>query len=535
MRKLPLGIQSFTKIIENDCIYIDKTKHIYELIQENNLFFARPRRFGKSLLCSTLKELFSGKRELFKDLWIEKNTDYQWPIHPVIHIDLSLVARSNAEILTASLMRYLDDIAELYEIDPLQHTTPGETLKKLVIRLFKKFGSKNRVVIIIDEYDKPILDNIENIELAKQMRNILKEFYEFVKGLDDFLRFVFITGVTRISKTSIFSGTNQLTNISMDPKFAHLVGYTKEEIDVYFKQHLQDVAHKKKMSPVSGVKELSQTLGLWYNGYRFWKDQQELTRDIEGKDLARVYAPFSILNFLFTADLSNYWFESGTPSFLIKNLEQNCFPVESFNNLTANMNELLTFDLTDIPLPTLLFQTGYVTIKKHIVDQNYELEIPNYEVRDSLFKSILAVITKHKTSTISSHLRNIRSTLENGKIEDFISNVKEFYTNIPYTIAIDKEKYYQSIFFLLLQVIKLKPAVETATNIGRIDLTVETEKNFYIFEFKLNGSAEEALNQILTMKYYEPYKNCGKKIKLIGINFSSKAKNITDYLFQDFN
>jgi hypothetical protein len=217
MKKLPLGIQSFTKIIEGDYVYVDKTKYIYQLIQGNCYFFARPRRFGKSLLCSTIKEIFLGKKELFKGLWIDTNTDYTWPIHPVIHIDLSLLARGTPEELTVSLMRALRNIAEEYDLPPLEQTTPGEMLKQLVLRLYKKFGSKNRVVLIIDEYDKPILDSIKNIDLSEQIREALKNFYEFFKGLDEHLHFIFVTGVTRISKTSIFSGMNQITNISMHP------------------------------------------------------------------------------------------------------------------------------------------------------------------------------------------------------------------------------------------------------------------------------------------------------------------------------
>lgn len=536
MKKLSLGTQTFTKIIEDDCVYVDKTKYIYELIQGNCFFFARPRRFGKSLLCSTLKDLFLGKKELFEGLWIDKNIDYKWPIHPVIHIDLSQVAKDNSDVLIASLMRHIDDIAELYELEPLEHTTPGEMLKKLTIRLFKKFGSKNRVVLIVDEYDKPILDNIENIDIAQKMRDILKNFYEFIKGLDEYLRFVFITGVTRFSKTSIFSGMNQLVNISMDPKFAHLVGYTKDEINFYFREHLQEIADGKKMPLKGGVEELETMLHVWYNGYRFWKNQPLLTRELQEKELARLYTPFSVLNFLYTSDFNNYWFESGTPSFLIKLLEQRGFPIESFENIKSDMNELMTFDITNIPLATLLFQSGYATIKSYDdVNQRYLLEMPNYEVQDSLLKSILVAMTKHDTLTINSDLIALRRSLETGKLEAFIDIVKKFYSTVPYTIAIEKEKYYQTIFFVILQLVNLKPNVEKATNIGRIDMVVETNKMLYIFEFKLNGSAQEALNQIFDTKYYESYQDCGKKIKAVGVNFSSKAKNITEYLSQDLD
>jgi hypothetical protein len=530
MKKLPLGIQTFEKIIETDCFYVDKTKYIYELIQGNCFFLTRPRRFGKSLLCSTLKELFLGKKELFNGLWIDKNTDYSWPVHPVIHIDLLTVARDNPEVLTASLMRKLSLIAEKNDLTPLEHTSPSEMLELLIMRLYKKCGSKNRIVLIVDEYDKPVLDHIENVAVAQKMHDILKNFYECFKGLDEYLRFVFITGVTRIFKTSVFSGMNQFSNISMYPKFAHLVGYTKEEIDFYFEKRLQRIACDKKMS----VEELKTMLHVWYNGYRFWKDQQLLTRETENTGLARLYTPFSILNFLDTSDFGNYWFESGTPSFLIKILKQHEFPIESFSDLKSGEHELMTFDLANIPLPALLFQTGYATIKNFNENNKlYELEMPNYEVQDSLLKSILVAITKHETAEINSRLLALRNLLQDGNIEAFIEQIKAFYSKMPYTIAIDKEKYYQTIFFLILQIINLKPDVEKATNVGRIDLIVETKKTLYIFEFKLNGSAQAALNQILDMKYYEAYRDCGKKIKLVGVNFSSKTKNVTEYLYQD--
>jgi hypothetical protein len=534
MKKLSLGLQTFSKIIENNCIYIDKTQYIYDLIQENYVFFSRPRRFGKSLLCSTLKELFSGKRKLFQNLWIDKNINYEWPVHPIIHIDMSQVAKTSPEILNASLMRQLSDIAELYEIKNLEHSTPGEMLKKLTVLLFEKFGSKNGVVIIIDEYDKPILDNIGKQNIALEIRDVLKNFYEYIKGLDAYLRFVFMTGVTQFSKTSIFSGLNQFNNISMEPKFAHLVGYTKDEIDLYFQEHLQKIADEKMMPAQEGVDKLKTTLHLWYNGYRFWKDQQLRTRELAGHEPARLYSPFSVLNFLHKSDFRNYWFESGTPTFLIKILEQKQYPVELFENLKADENELLSFDMDRIPLAPLLFQTGYATIKNYdALKELYTLEMPNYEVRDSLLKNVLLVITQQSSATINTELIELRLALEQEDLETFIDKIKKFYATVPYTIAIDKEKYYQTIFFLLLQLINLKPEVERTTNIGRIDLLVQTNTVLYLFEFKLNGSAEKAIQQILNKKYYEAYQECGKKIKLVGVNFSSDAKNVTEYLSQE--
>ncbi|KKT23671.1 MAG: hypothetical protein UW09_C0003G0193 [candidate division TM6 bacterium GW2011_GWF2_43_87] len=529
MKRLPLGIQTFEKIIESDCVYVDKTSYIYELIQGGCFFFARPRRFGKSLLCSTLSSLFLGHRELFKGTWIEKSTNYKWPVHPVIHLDLSQVSRESPEVLNASLMRRLDIIAEEHDIGPIGHSTAGEMLGILVMRLFKKFGSKNRVVLIIDEYDKPILDHIEKIEIADKMREVLKNFYEAIKGLDKYLHLVFITGVTRFSKTSLFSGLNQLVNISMDPRFAHLVGYTEGELRFYFRDHLQHIVDEKNVSLKGGTDELVAMLQNWYDGYRFWRDLTGKAAD----EIARLYTPFSVLNFLYTADFSNYWFESGTPTFLIKIFEQYHYSIESFENLTADMNELMTFDITNIPLTTLLFQSGYATIKNYDrVTQTYALEMPNYEVRDSLLKTIVASMAKQRVSEINSTLVELRQALEKENLDLFINTIKKFYSMVPYTITVDKEKYYQTIFFILLQLVSLRPDVEKATNIRRVDLIVETSRALYIFEFKLNKSAQEALKQIVDMHYHEAYYGCGKKIILVGVNFSSDVKNITEFLVQ---
>jgi len=529
MKKLSLGTQTFSKIINDNCVYVDKTKYIYQLIQGNCYFFSRPRRFGKSLLCSTLKDIFLGKKDLFNGLWIEKNSDYSWPIHPVVHLDLSLVAHKTPAELTASLMRYLDDIVEQHELEPLVHTTPGEMLKKLVMKLIKKYGEKNKVVLIVDEYDKPILEHISNPDKSSEMREILRSFYEFIKGLDEYLRFVFITGVCRFSKTSIFSGLNQLNDITMDPRFAHLVGYTGEEINVFFEDYLKQTAKNENVS----VDELNNKLKFLYDGYRFWKDQSIGLRSLEDNELARLYSPISILKFFDTSLFENYWFESATPTVLIDLLKKNNYPAEELDNLKASIDELATFEPAKLPLSTLLFQTGYVTIKVYDeANKNYLLEAPNQEVKESLFKYILALITNYKHSQINDRLEGLRCSLENDNMDGFIKQIKQFYAEVPYTITVEKEKYYQTIFYVILKLINMKSEVEKATNIGRIDMIIETNRTIYIFEFKLNGSAKEALKQIIEKKYYESYLKQEKKIMLVGVNFSSKEKNITECLFQ---
>jgi Protein of unknown function (DUF1703)./Predicted AAA-ATPase. len=528
MKRLPIGIQTFSEIINKNYVYIDKTKYIYELIQAKYIFFSRPRRFGKSLLCSTLQELFSGNRDLFKGLWIDQNTDYSWPVHPVVYLDLSTIYSNTAETLENSLISDLRDIAEFYELGEINQTTPGGMIKKIVVKLQEKFGEK--VVIIIDEYDSPIIDHIDDLKKAKELQEVLRKFYTCIKGLDRYLSFVFITGITRFSKTSIFSGMNQLQDVSMIPKFAHLVGYTKDEINFYFNEHLQKITEDKKIFAKIGIEGVKNLIQIWYNGYCFCNEPQ----DQDGKESARLHAPFSILNFLYEANFKNYWFESGTPTFLIKVLKQKKYPIESFENLVANDQQLMTLDIKNIELSALLFQTGYMTIKAYDPKyKHYLLEMPNYEVKDSLLKCILAAMTELSSTEINIDLVNLKSALEADDLESFIDIMKKFYLKIPYTITIKNEKYYQTVFFVLLASVNLETNVEIATNIGRIDLLVQTSKALYLFEFKLDGSAKKALQQILDMKYYETHQAHGKKIKLVGVNFSSDAKNITEYLVQD--
>lgn len=533
MKKLSLSIQTFSKLIKSNCVYVDKTEHIYNLIQGDCYFFSRPRRFGKSILCSTLKELFLGEKDTFKELWISTSSSYAWPKHPVIYIDFLLIHCRTTTGLTASLMRYLNEIAKDYGLKELAFTTPGEMLKDLTITLYRIYGSDNGVVLIIDEYDKPILDHLDNPSLAEEMRQILKDFYIFIKGLDEYLRFVFITGVSRFSKTSIFSGLNQLVDITMEPQFAHLVGYTEAEINYFFDEHLEQAAHYQKLTRT----EFSDTLRLWYNGYRFWKNLPlRLLQSEETIALPRLYAPFSILHVLYTCRLENYWIETATPAFLIDLLKNNSYPSDIINKLKADIEELATFDPTDIPLTTLLFQTGYLTIKTYDAEsRNYLLEVPNNEVSESLSKYILNVVTGYKANQINDYLNNLYKEIEGENLEKFITELKNFYVKVPYTITIDQEKYYQSILFVLLNLLTIKIDVERATNIGRIDMVVETTKTIYIFELKLNKSAQEAIEQIKTKKYYERYVGLSKKIILVGINFSSKEKNIESFLFEELS
>lgn len=357
-------------VLEN-YLYIDKTRRIFELVKDDRYFFlSRPRRFGKSLLISTLEEFFLGNRDLFKGLWLEK-ADYGWPKHPVISLNFSDLDIDSATELKQSLALALDELAEDFGIDLSKYPTPGSKLKRLV----KNLSEKNSVVILVDEYDYPLLNNLSNLKVAEANRKVLRNFFSVVKSLDRYLRAIFITGVSKFSKTSIFSGLNNLNDISIDPVAADLLGYTEVELDNYLEPYIAQLAEKEQKT----VTVIRQEITQWYNGYRF------------SEAPIRVYNPFSVLYLLKKNKFTNYWFESGTPSYLVDLLAQQNYTLENIENAELSRKSLGTFDIGNLPLITLLFQTGYLTIHDYnSKDHTYKLDYPNKEVRESLAMCRLA-------------------------------------------------------------------------------------------------------------------------------------------------
>lgn len=370
-KKLPIGIQNFAEIIQNDYVYIDKTEYIHTLITTGKYyFFARPRRFGKSLLVSTLTEIFAGNKELFTSLAIS-SLSYDWQQHPVITISFSDIDCTNPENLAKSLKVYLNDIAKQYQVNLDSALNPSEMLRSLVQNL----AQKAPVTLLIDEYDYAILKHVHKPDMAYEMRETLKSFYAVIKGLDKYLKFVFLTGVSRFSKTSIFSGLNNLEDISLSSTYNALVGYTEAEIIGSFEQHLINSSEALNLS----TKQLLEEIRIWYDGYRFTNEETAI----------KLYNPFSVLLFLKNSEFSNYWFESGTPTFLINLLKTRNYPIVDFEAIKATRSELGQFDVEAIDLKTLLFQTGYITIKAYNPQTtNYTLGFPNKECIDSLAEYI---------------------------------------------------------------------------------------------------------------------------------------------------
>ncbi|HLJ31634.1 MAG TPA: AAA family ATPase [Candidatus Babeliales bacterium] len=514
LKKLPIGLQTFSKLIEKNCVYIDKTELIHHLITQGEYYFlARPRRFGKSLLVSTLAEIFAGNKDLFAGLAIE-SLPYDWKKHPVISISFADLDCTTPDNLNESLKNYLYHIAQQYDLN-LERNTPAAMLQDLI----RTIAKQNTVALLIDEYDYAILKHVHNPEIANEMRESLKNFYAVIKGLDKYLAFVFLTGVSRFAKTSIFSGLNNLEDISLSPVYNAIAGYTEIEIIHNFEDHLIHSANLLKCS----VEQLLKEIKTWYDGYQFTYEN----------DATKMYNPFSVLLFLKNSTFSNYWFETGTPTFLINLLKAKNYPIQEFDHVKATKGELGQFEVDAIELKTLLFQTGYITIKEYNSQSgNYTLGFPNKECIDSLAEHVMKSMTTLPSSQLNDTVLLLRKAFEQNTIQQIYPIFTSLFASIPYTIHIGEEKYYQTIFYLVLKMIGAEIIVEEPTNIGRIDAIIQTKSTYFIIEFKINTTAKKALEQIKTKKYYQAYESMNKSIVLIGIAFDTTTKNISDIEYE---
>jgi hypothetical protein len=519
MRNLPIYVSSFDTMRVGDYIYVDKTEHIYNLFKtgiSHYYFLSRPRRFGKTLLISTLKELFSGNKAFFKGLWIEKSI-YEWIKYPVIHLDFAAIGHETVPDFKQSLAWTLAEIAREHALD----ISDAPTLDSQFTALIKRLAQKNKVVILIDEYDKPILDHLKNKNLAAEQRDFLQSFYGILKGMDSFLRAIFITGVSKFAKTSLFSGLNNLNDISIKPEAAQLLGYTQEEIIYSFKDYLGNLASKKKIDRSSLLQQLSR----WYNGYRF--SQEEI----------KVYNPFSILYCLNDQKFSNYWFESGTPSFVVPLIKNQYSSLEEATEFEMSPRDLGTFDLEYIPLVPLLFQTGYLTITDYNEETDkFKLNYPNFEVEESFKKYIVEALSHASPSFVTATLTKLKTALNKKDLNYLCTTLEQLFAKIPYTLQADKESHYHALFQFLMDLLSLESQSDVLTNKGRIDNVLTMNNRVYLFEFKLNASAKSALKQILDKRYYQHFLLQAKPLTLVGLSFSHKPRKVTvTYAAQDMS
>lgn len=510
MKNLTTSIYTFESLITGDWFYVDKTEYHWELIKKPQgiYFLSRPRRFGKSLTLSTLKAIFQNKRHLFKGLALDTKP-YDWKEYPVIHLDLGNCDSSDAESLKQYLIETVDAVAQTYDIELTRSGVSGR-FTDLIVSL-SKIG---KVVILIDEYDKPILDNIikENVE---SIREVLENFYSVIKATDAYQRFVLLTGVSKFSKVSVFSKLNNLEDLTMDYRCATMLGYTQRELEENFTEYIDKISDRQKI----GKTELLGKIKSWYNGYKFHQTSET------------VYNPVSVGKFFESGgEFKNFWFATGTPSFLLKLVKAQKFDFEE--ELSKPVSELAfeAYEVGKLEARPLLFQTGYLTIKSSSKTKDrtrYILGFPNQEVEAAFEAYLIEEYSGAKKENVEIYAMDIAELLENGDIDSAMEKMKGFFANIPYDIQIANEKYYQSIFFIVFRLIGLFIEAEARTNKGRIDAVAKTDKYVYIIEFKLDGTTHEALAQIQDKMYYEKYLNSGREIILCGANFSTVERNIS--------
>lgn len=516
MKHLPLGIQTFRDFIVDSYLYVDKTQGIYELLARGGkyYFLSRPRRFGKSVLISTLAQLFLGRKELFKNLWIYDKI--QWIEYPVIHLDLSKITFKSPEMLEKALDTRVEQIAADYGID-LDHDL---FLKEKFGLLLERLSQRQKVVILIDEYDKPMIEYMEagDVKTAQNIRAVFKNFYGVIKASDAHLRFVFITGVSKFSKVSVFSDLNNLRDITLSKQFSELLGYTENELNHYFQPYMEHLVEETGLS----LSQLTKEIRRWYNGYSW-----------DGEHF--VYNPYSIINLFTENHFGNFWFSTGTPTFLIKLIRERQSGILEFEHLPVKSYTFDSYDIENIEIPALLFQTGYLTIKEISVENKervFHLSYPNKEVRDSLLNFLFGEYTQKQVSSSTQILERIKKKIVQDDVEGFMSEIKALFASIPHHIFIgDREAYYHSIIYLIMRLTGADVRSEDSTNIGRIDAVLETPTNIYILEFKI-GKAQTALRQIKDKKYYEKFLGNGKLITLIGIGFNPKNRNLDDFVVE---
>jgi len=506
MKRLPIGIQTFRKLIDGNYLYVDKTEYIHRLIVQGSVYFlSRPRRFGKSLLISTLNEIFEGEKELFNGLWIYK-ANYAWEKHPVVRIDFSKSKARNANELINYIVYQLEKTALLYGIKL------GQTQYDIKFdELLTKLGEINKVVILIDEYDKPIIDNIENKALAVELREILKGFYTIIKACDEHIRFVLLTGVSKFFKAGVFSGLNNLEDISMDARYSSLLGITRQEMESSFKEHIDQFSESEGIDKFELIKKIT----CWYDGFCF------------SRSCKKVFNPFSALLLFKKLIFGNYWFESATPSFLIKLIKGKGFDVKRLDGVKVSESAFSSYEIENIKIVPILFQTGYLTIKGYNKERmEYTLAYPNFEVKNSMTECLTEAYSFVEREMVNGYAWKLIDALRDSDFDAFFDTLRVFFADIPYDLHIDREKYYQTVFYLIFLLIGLKVEAEVRTNKGRIDAVI-IDRDVYIFEFKFNNDKDRALNQIKDKGYFEKYKGANKEIYLVGVEFTDR--NIGDW------
>ena len=510
--KYPIGIQNFGEIRRDGYAYVDKTALMYKLVSEGKYYFlSRPRRFGKSLFLSTLEAYFEGQKELFEGLAVSE-LEKEWVKHPILHLDLNTEKYDTKEALENKLRSFLTLWEGKYQVPNVGQQSLGIRFEDLIRNIFEKTGV--RVVILVDEYDKPMLQAIGNDTLQTEYRNTLKAFYGALKSCDRYIRFAFLTGVTKFGKVSVFSDLNSLEDISPLPQYCTICGISEEELHHDFDSGVQLLAEANSMTK----EECYERLKLDFDGYHF-------TMDSPG-----MYNPFSLLNTLKNRVFRDYWFETGTPSFLVYQLKKTGYPLESMTTEELSTDTLNSIDIMDEnPLP-LLYQSGYLTLKSYDREfDEYKLGFPNREVEQGFIKYLYPFYTPKVMDKGAFAISNFVKAVRKGDAEDFMRRLENFFANGDYQVMGNLELYFQNTLYVFFRLLGFYVEVERHTTDGRMDILMQTPQFIYILELKLDKSAEEALAQIEAKGYAQPFADDDRHLFKIGINFSTATRRIDDW------
>lgn len=512
-KNYPIGIQNFEKVIEGNYFYIDKTALIYQLVKTGSYYFlSRPRRFGKSLLLSTLEAYFQGRKELFAGLAMEK-LEKDWTEYPILHIDLNIEKYDNPESLNNILEKYLAKWEEQYGANPSERSL-SLRFAGIIERAHRQTGQ--RVVILIDEYDKPMLQAIGDEALQKEFRTMLKPFYGVMKTMDGSIRFAMLTGVTKFGKISVFSDLNNLDDISMWNEYIEICGVSEREIHENLEAELHEFARAQDMT----YDALCEQLKAYYDGYHF-------THNSIG-----IYNPFSLLNAFKRKEFGNYWFETGTPTYLVELLKRSHYDLGSMTKVETDAGVLNNIYGDDEPIP-VIFQSGYLTIKGYDKEFGlYRLGFPNKEVEEGFMKFLVPYYTRFNKVEAPFEIQKFVKELRAGDIESFMKRLCSFFADTPYELVGDLELHYQNVLYIIYKLLGFYVKAERHTSYGRIDLVLQTDKFIYIMEFKLEGTAEGALAQINEKRYAQPFEMDSRRLFKIGVNFSNKTRNIDKWIVE---
>jgi len=513
-RIYPIGVQNFESLRKDGYLYVDKTALIHKLVMTGRYYFlSRPRRFGKSLLISTLEAYFQGKKELFKGLAMEQ-LEEKWTVHPVLRLDLNIEKYDTVESLNNILESNLSHWEKIYGANPSDKSF-SLRFAGIIRRACEQTGQ--RVVVLVDEYDKPLLQSIGNKEVQTELRNTLKPFYGVLKTMDECIKFALLTGVTKFGKVSVFSDLNNLMDISMDKRYTEICGISEQELHTCLKEDTEALAISKQTT----VEDITEKLRIRYDGYHF------------APDTGGMYNPFSVLNTFARMEFGSYWFETGTPTYLVELLRNNDYRLDEVNGTVVGIEALSGVDAADTdPIP-VIFQSGYLTIKDYNSRFNtYTLGYPNKEVEEGFVNFLVPFYTPIRETRGAFEVQRFVQEVESGDIDGFFTRLRSFFSDTTYELVRQQELHYSNVLYIVFRLMGFYTQVEYHTSNGRIDLVLQTPDYIYVMEFKLHGTAEDALQQINEKGYALPFEKDPRTLYKIGVSFSPETRNIDTWVVE---